>query len=304
MLVRALQCLYNDLKANDKWHFWGSSWPHGDTALFALSSAQVMYAYAMHPESLPASYYKFIVQTGPIREVLLRATRNVLNKAPVPITEANKFVLRIAPDWLFRWKGSGPLVTAAWERIHAFATAHPASSISLDSVAYPLHPDVKLGTVPLSMLMPQQPSALRQVLDTWRDAATRTFPLYLSLSIVPVVVTRFRRLIRRYDTLDACGMHTHSPAPPHTPGHSLHARSATTHRLYRSTDHRAMLIFIPHLSVLLLPCSPLNVSCSPLRVLLTALRSAVQSTSFLASFVAAYMAVVVIHRKVCIFQMR
>ena len=40
MLARLLQCRYNSLKAAGRWHFWGSAWPHGDTLLFALASAQ------------------------------------------------------------------------------------------------------------------------------------------------------------------------------------------------------------------------------------------------------------------------
>ncbi len=47
MAVRALQCLYNAAKARGWWHAWGSSWPHGDTLLFSVTSAQVMYAYVM-----------------------------------------------------------------------------------------------------------------------------------------------------------------------------------------------------------------------------------------------------------------
>lgn len=40
MLARLLQCRYNSLKAAGRWHFWGSDWQHGDTLLFAVSSAQ------------------------------------------------------------------------------------------------------------------------------------------------------------------------------------------------------------------------------------------------------------------------
>jgi len=40
-LARLAQARYNSLKAAGRWHFWGSTWPHGDTLLFALSSAQV-----------------------------------------------------------------------------------------------------------------------------------------------------------------------------------------------------------------------------------------------------------------------
>ena len=38
--------------------------PHGDSLLFIVSSAQVMYAYVMRPDTLPPSYWNFIVRTG------------------------------------------------------------------------------------------------------------------------------------------------------------------------------------------------------------------------------------------------
>jgi len=63
LLVRALQCVYNALKSRGKLDFLGNSLKHGDSLLFAVSSAQVMYAYGARPETIPYSYYKFIVQT-------------------------------------------------------------------------------------------------------------------------------------------------------------------------------------------------------------------------------------------------
>ena len=42
MLARVAQCLYNSLKQQGLFHFWGSDWAYGDALLFALSSAQVL----------------------------------------------------------------------------------------------------------------------------------------------------------------------------------------------------------------------------------------------------------------------
>lgn len=49
--ARGLQCLYNGFKARGWFHFWGSHWNHGDSLLFALSTAQVRRAalYAPSP---------------------------------------------------------------------------------------------------------------------------------------------------------------------------------------------------------------------------------------------------------------
>ena len=40
--TRAAQGLYNWAKLRSCWHFWGSSWAHGDSLLFAYSTAQIM----------------------------------------------------------------------------------------------------------------------------------------------------------------------------------------------------------------------------------------------------------------------
>lgn len=67
IMIRAAQCIYNELKRR------GSikPIPHGDSWLFILSSAQVMYSYVMRPDSLPPSYFKFIRNTGPIHATVL-----------------------------------------------------------------------------------------------------------------------------------------------------------------------------------------------------------------------------------------
>ncbi|XP_039063061.1 uncharacterized protein LOC120207708, partial [Hibiscus syriacus] len=60
LLARVAQCAYNSAKGKNKFHLWGSHWNHGDSLLFALACAQVMYAFEMRPESLSQSYQDFI----------------------------------------------------------------------------------------------------------------------------------------------------------------------------------------------------------------------------------------------------
>ncbi|KAI9918710.1 hypothetical protein PsorP6_012155 [Peronosclerospora sorghi] len=66
-LTRALQCGYNCAKRQQRWHFWGSDWEYGDALLFAISTAQIMYAYVMRPSTLPSEYFRFIHRTGPLK---------------------------------------------------------------------------------------------------------------------------------------------------------------------------------------------------------------------------------------------
>ncbi|KAJ7959958.1 Mitochondrial import inner membrane translocase subunit Tim17/Tim22/Tim23 family protein [Quillaja saponaria] len=51
LLARLAQCAYNSAKAKNKFHLWGSHWRHGDSLLFSLACAQVMYAFVMLRDS-------------------------------------------------------------------------------------------------------------------------------------------------------------------------------------------------------------------------------------------------------------
>jgi len=56
------------------------SWKHANFALFALSSAQIMYAYVMRPDTLDAGFWNFIVQAGPIDKKTLSMVRESAQK--------------------------------------------------------------------------------------------------------------------------------------------------------------------------------------------------------------------------------
>jgi len=58
---------------------------HGDVLTFALSSAQVMYAYVMRPETLDPGFWNFIVRAGPIDKQTLGAVRAQCNGSPVDL---------------------------------------------------------------------------------------------------------------------------------------------------------------------------------------------------------------------------
>ena len=67
----------------DSYRFFTS---HADALLFILSSSQIMYAYVMRRETLPPSYWKFIVHTGPTPPQILEAARHVADgDFPVPL---------------------------------------------------------------------------------------------------------------------------------------------------------------------------------------------------------------------------
>lgn len=66
---------------------------HGDVLLFALSSAQVMYAYVMRPETLDPGFWNFIVRAGPIDKETLGAVRAQCNGSPVDLSNLSQYAL-------------------------------------------------------------------------------------------------------------------------------------------------------------------------------------------------------------------
>lgn len=160
LLARLVQCLYNSFKSRGWWHFWGSSWAHGDALLFIITSAQVMYGYVMRPETLPESYYKFIVRTGPIKEVILQAVRDNNRGRPIDLPQVLDYCREASG-------GASPPFTSAFPSI-----------------------------VPCSALHPQRTSCAMHNIDTFLNTAKRIFPVYASLTFVPLVALQLFKFLR------------------------------------------------------------------------------------------------------------
>ncbi|KAF9625650.1 hypothetical protein IFM89_025135 [Coptis chinensis] len=158
LLARLGQCAYNSAKSKNKFHLWGSHWRHGDSLLFALASAQVMYAFVMRPESLPKSYQDFILKTGPVAQPVYKAVRDSCRGLPVDIIALSTF--------LSKTKASGSV------KLEEFPSILPCSVI---------HPDTS------SCLAHNATAASR----TFR----KTFPLYFSLTFVPFVILHLQKFM-------------------------------------------------------------------------------------------------------------
>ncbi|BBM96732.1 hypothetical protein MPTK1_1g00220 [Marchantia polymorpha subsp. ruderalis] len=158
LLARVAQCAYNSAKAKNKFHFWGSQWQHGDTLLFALACAQIMYAYVMRPETLPDSYNEFIVKTGPIARPVLKAVRESCRGGGIDVASLAAFVTS---------KTGLPMFG-----VHAHSPIIPCSAV---------HPDTA--------------SCLAHNTRATRATFKKTFPLYLSLTFVPFVVLNIQKFM-------------------------------------------------------------------------------------------------------------
>lgn len=119
---------------------------------------QIMYAYVMRPETLPESYFEFIVKTGPIAKPTLKAVRENNRGVPIDLKALSAFVLE-------RSGVPGP------------AGLKPDSPI-----------------IPCSGIHPQTTSCLAHNSKAARATFRKTFPLYLSLTFVPFVVLNIQKV--------------------------------------------------------------------------------------------------------------
>ncbi|KAH7445077.1 hypothetical protein KP509_02G105500 [Ceratopteris richardii] len=155
ILARLAQCIYNLAKARKKFHFWGSHWQHGDSLLFSLACAQVMYAFVMRPETLPESYLEFIVRTGPISRPVLKAVRESCRGEPVDV-----------------------------DALSAFLSSNSNAKLELAT---------NCRLIPCTGIHAGRSSCMEQTSFAARSAFKKTFPLYMSLTFVPFVVLNLQK---------------------------------------------------------------------------------------------------------------
>ncbi|KAL8232132.1 hypothetical protein R6Q57_001910 [Mikania cordata] len=158
LLARLAQCAYNSAKSKNKFHLWGSSWRHGDTLLFALSCAQVLYAFVMRPESLPKSYHDFIQKTAPVGAPIYKAVRDCCRGSAVDVASLSSYISTV--------KGA-------------------------DFVALEEFPSI----IPCSVIHSGTKSCLAQNVYATLKTFKKTFPLYFSLTFVPFVVLRLQKFM-------------------------------------------------------------------------------------------------------------
>ncbi|KAL3834699.1 hypothetical protein ACJIZ3_009435 [Penstemon smallii] len=158
LLARLAQCAYNSAKSKNKFHLWGSRWSHGDTLLFAIACAQVMYAFIMRPESLPKSYQDFIQKTGPVASPVYKAVRDSCRGSPVDVSSLSAYL---------------------------------SSRKGFNNVKLNEFPNI----IPCSIIHPDTNSCLVHNANAAKATFRKTFPLYFSLTFVPFVVLRLQKFM-------------------------------------------------------------------------------------------------------------
>ncbi|XP_023549889.1 uncharacterized protein LOC111808251 [Cucurbita pepo subsp. pepo] len=158
LMARLAQCAYNSAKSKNKFHFWGSHWRHGDSLLFAMACAQVMYSFVMRPESLPKAYRDFIQITGPVAEPVYKAVRDICRGHPVDGASLSSYL--------------SDRQKSGYGNLDEFPSIIPCSII---------HPDTN--------------SCMAHNTQAASATFKKTFPLYFSLTFVPFVVLHLQKFM-------------------------------------------------------------------------------------------------------------
>ncbi|XVF54845.1 hypothetical protein PTKIN_Ptkin05aG0213800 [Pterospermum kingtungense] len=158
LFARVAQCAYNSAKVKNKFHLWGSHWRHGDSLLFALSCAQVMYAFVMRPESLPKSYQDFIEKTGPVAAPVYKAVRENCRGGLVDVASISAY-------------------------LHSRGKSHDLKLEEFPSI------------IPCSVIHPDTNYCLSHNAKAASATFRKTFPLYFSLTFVPFVILHLQKFM-------------------------------------------------------------------------------------------------------------
>ena len=163
LMARLAQGTYASQKNNNRFHFWGSHWSHGDVLLFAMSSAQVMYAYVMRPDTLDTGFWNFIVRAGPIDKETLGLLKDQCNGKNVDLRPA---------------------------------LAAQSVAGAMDAFGPVVGEDVRCVPCQLMHRSTGCPGCALHVAMSAKDTFRKCFPFYLSIHLVPFAILNAAKALR------------------------------------------------------------------------------------------------------------
>ncbi|KAG0051187.1 hypothetical protein BGZ83_004008 [Gryganskiella cystojenkinii] len=159
MFVRSMQGVYNAGKYRGQFSF-----RHGDAVLFALGSAQVMYAFLMHPDTIPKEFFGFMSKTCRITAEMLAFNRSIVRGFPVDLAAIRTMVDKYQP-------------TARTLEVVATMSEHA-------------------HVLPCATVHPGKDSCSMNNLELFVSVIKTIFPVYATLNFVPLMVLRTKRLLK------------------------------------------------------------------------------------------------------------
>jgi hypothetical protein len=169
--MRAMQAGKNALKQRDLFSF-----THGDTLLFSVAAASIMYAYTMYPDTIPKEYYNWIIVHGRVPKALVEMNReNTLLRKTWDITNSLKILDQHNP----------PTLQNRTKFIEYFGKFNG-----------------QLPQIPCSALHAKSNSCVGYCSSVFWKTYLDMIPVYGALNIIPLVVLRTRQFLEQYKTLN------------------------------------------------------------------------------------------------------
>jgi hypothetical protein len=166
--MRSMQAGKNALKQRRLFSF-----THGDTLLFSVAVASIMYAYTMHPSTIPREYYSWIVQHGRVPKVMLELNRS--NTVAV-----NRGIQKVDVNQ----------VTHALKTIKATPENVQKTFDYIKKYGYMPH-------VPCSCVHGRETSCTIYCVSVWYRTFIDMVPVYLSLNAVPTLVFKLKSVLQK-----------------------------------------------------------------------------------------------------------
>ncbi|KAF9204566.1 hypothetical protein BGZ49_005151, partial [Haplosporangium sp. Z 27] len=159
MFIRSMQGVYHAGKHRGQFSF-----RHGDALLFALASAQVMYAYTMYPDTIPKEFFGFMVKTARVPAESLAVNRNTVRGFPLDL-----------------------------KQVRALVERHRPTKMTIETVS---NMSENVSVVPCAVLHPWIDSCQKNNIERFTQVTKEIFPVYATLNFVPLVVLRMKRLLK------------------------------------------------------------------------------------------------------------
>ncbi len=255
-----------------------------------------MYAYVMRPDTLPASYNKFIVRTGPIAAPVLEAARRLLRgEALSPQLRAwlQRHAQQQHPSWLQTWYGVAPSATAAASK----AAVKPAPGFSAFMHSSLGAAAAGRNTVANASYLMSKGRVAPGVWSDWREWRRG---LLQALGVTPTAAAEALR-----PSAPPCEVQGPLVVPSRMsriPAALMYPRQRmSVLQVLQTALDAAKRVFPLYMSLNIVPTVLFRwrgLIKSPTSVLLRIIGSALQSSGFIAAFVGSYMAVITTHRAV------
>lgn len=168
MMLRAAQSLYTYHKARGR-----VDWPHGDSLMFAWACGQIMYAFALRQESIPWSFYQWMLRESNVDPKSVEFNKDIVRSGgltvPGDVAEVCKAI------------GGGQAVTELCLEVvgSRVAAGEPVC-------------------MPCAMIHARTTHCVRYFLWLAVRVVRRMFPVNLALNLVPAIVLKLNHFLKKY----------------------------------------------------------------------------------------------------------